>query len=151
MQAHIPSDVIDGNVLRLFIPVDISKEDSIRKYANYDSLLTAMKDEDRSNVMLKALSTYYHVYIDDSLLQDLPFLFNFKPKTSQQGYLVYIDITELPKGLHHLQVAGPKAMYKYHFADIPFYRDISESRKEFGPKATEEKEDYFDVKPLLPK
>ena len=57
--AHIQSDIITGNSIKLFVVADINSEDSIRSYVNYDSLKAALpelKDRDRSISNSKVLS-----------------------------------------------------------------------------------------------
>ena len=39
VRAHIQSDIISENTLRLFTVLRIGTEDSIKKYCNYDSLI----------------------------------------------------------------------------------------------------------------
>lgn len=121
--AQIPSDVIDGNVLKLFIPAAVNKEDSIRAFVNYDSLVAINKKKNVNEVDLEAVSRFYHVQLDDSLITGSPWFYHYNPKTQQYGYLVYIDITTLPAGVHTLDVSGPPSMYKHKWAIIPFYRE----------------------------
>lgn len=151
VQAQISSDIIDQDVLRLFIPADISKEDSIRSHARYDSLVAASKDTPKSKIDLKAVSQFYHVYLNDSLLKELPWFYHYKVRTSQQGYLAYINIATLPEGVHHVQVGGPPEMYRNLWADIPFYRLIAPAPQREVSVEKKPDEDYLQVKPMLPK
>ncbi len=122
-QAQIPSDIIEGNVLRLFIPVMIGKEDSIMKYANYDSLVLANEGMKKGARDLSAIKKFYHVYLDDSLIADLPIFYHYRLSTNQPGYLMYIDISSLTQGMHILDVGGPPTMYRTKWASIPFFRE----------------------------
>lgn len=148
IQAQIPSDIIDDDVLRLFIPSDISKEDSIRKFANYDSLVKT-KGFKAQNDDLNVVSKFYHIYLNDSLLTNLPWFYHYKTKTNQQGYLIYINIKNVPEGLHQLKIAGPKRMFKNSWAEIPFYRVITNQGNVNSLPIKETPEDeYFRVKPF---
>lgn len=154
VQVQIPSDIIDENVLRVFIPVDINKEDSIKAYVNYDSLIAAARENKipYSKRDLHAVKKFYHIYLNDSLLQNLNWFYHYKSKTGQQGYLAYVNISSLNVGIHHLQVGGPPSMYKQHWADVPFYRDISDSKEESPLYNKQDRtEEYLQVKPTLPK
>jgi len=150
-QAQIPSDIIDGNVLRLFIPAGVIKEDSIRAYLNYDSLVVASKGMTRDARDMPAIKKFYHVYLDDSLVREYPLLYHFRLKTNQPGYLAYIDIAQLPQGMHTLEVGGPPSMYKNRWASIPFFRELDASERKSTNSAQEEDDGYFQVKPGLPR
>jgi len=151
-QAQIPSDVIEGNVLKLFIPAGVNREDSIRKFSNYDSLATAANDKMTSAAIdMMAIKKFYHVYLDDSLWTGYPLLYHFKLKTSQPGYLAYIDISQLPPGMHTVEVGGPPKMYRTLFATIPFYREVDKTSMPELRTATPDDEPYFQVKPGLPR
>ncbi|WP_339815365.1 hypothetical protein [uncultured Imperialibacter sp.] len=150
-QAQIPSDIIDGNVLRLFIPAGIAREDSIRANINYDSLVAASKGLTRDARDMPAIQNFYHIYIDDSLLINYPLFYHYRLRTSQPGYLAYIDISSLPMGMHRLEVGGPPSMYRNRWASIPFFRELDASERKSTSPAQEEDDGYFQVKPGLPR
>ncbi|MFT4785395.1 MAG: hypothetical protein ACI8QD_000083 [Cyclobacteriaceae bacterium] len=125
VRASIPSDVIDGNVLRLFVVAHVDNQDSITAWTKklpqkikFDSLKGAAK-------MSEAVRTYFRVKIDDSEYDDLPMKFHFKSHTQQKGYLFYIDISGLNRGLHDLTLSVPRGESAFQIAaKIPFYRDL---------------------------
>lgn len=151
VQAQIPSDVIDGNVLRLFIPADIEKEDSIRSFSNYDSLAKATPGQKMAQLNLEVTKKFYHIYLDDSLLTNFPWYFHYNTTTQQRGFLAYIDIRNLDQGMHLLGVAGPPVMYKTNWATIPFYREIRETDARARSMEQRHDPDYLELKPILPK
>ena len=154
--ASIQSDIIRGNTIRLFVVMQASLEDSVKKHCRIDSLY---KIEGLSNAeaRLQCLADFYKITLDDSVLTDLQFKFHYKSKTDQKGILTYIDVGELRTGLHHLSIYLPEEMYNERssrVANIPFYREES-----FVPYyvpdqyKNEEKEvqPYLKMKPILPK
>lgn len=122
--AHIQSDIITGNSIKLFVVADINYEDSIRSYANYDSLKAALpelKDRDRD---LLAIQKFYHIYLDDSLIKDTRWFYYFHSNTSQRGYVAYLDISTVSTGIHTVQVALPPDQFSESSkVVIEYYRE----------------------------
>ena len=151
VQAQIQSDIISGNTVRLFVVLKVTREDSIRAYCKYDSLLTQSKMSS-SKAELHCASTFYHVYLNDSLVSDQKWLFQYKQHTKQRGLVTYIDVSELPQGMHSIAVMGPKEMYRYRFLEIPFYREISQTGYYIPQKPNKEEDDnYLKLKKVFPK
>jgi hypothetical protein len=152
LRAHIQSDIIRGNTIRLFVVARVDLEDSIKRYSNYDSLITNL-DTARRYIDLHAMSNFYHIYIDDSLLSNLEWRFHYKTQTQQKGILTWINIRNLDEGLYDISINGPKNMYRNPFAKIPFYREINANTMlpEFRPTLKEDDPDYLKLKPILPK
>ena len=151
VQAQIQSDIISENTVRLFVVLKVTREDSIRKHCNYDSLATET-EMTGSTIELQCASSFYQVYLDDSLVNDQKWLFHYKQSTEQRGLLTYIDIRDLEPGMHSVKVAGPEKMYGYPFASIPFYRELSQSGY-YVPKQPEKKDEdsFLKLKGVLPK
>ncbi len=151
-QAHIPSDIINGNTLRLFVVANVDREDSMRKFVSYDSLLQIHPDTGRQFIDIHTIRSFYEIYLNDSLISPLDWKFHYKVRTRQRGYLTYIDITDLPVGLHEVRVKGPSAMFSFDWARISFFREISDNGRMLTPVGRkEEKDDYLKIKPILPK
>ncbi len=150
VQAHIQSDIISENTLRLFTVLKIAQEDSMKKHCAYDSLIqlgTASR-----YVELQCASSFYQISLDDQPIDSIQWLFHYKQKTNQRGILTYLDITDLPKGMHTLKVRGPDEMYNFTFAEIPFYRELSPNGYVGQPAVRkDEKDSYMKMKPILPK
>lgn len=122
LKAHIQSDIIKDNTIRLFVVARADIENDIRNYANYDSLLLADPNTPKYNTDLRCIRKFYHIYLGDSLVKDLKWIHYYKSHTKQKGYLTYIDISELPKGSYRLRIKGPDS-YKKFVATILFYRE----------------------------
>jgi hypothetical protein len=153
MQAHIQSDIIRGNTLRLFVVLRADNEKSIRKNCNYDSLIQAA-DTARAIVDLQCLETYYRVSINDSILQDIPWKFHYKSSTKQRGILTWINIRNLSEGIHELKLDGAGESRFRNFATIPFYREYPDGSflpAYSAPKNEKKDADFMEIKPLLPK
>lgn len=150
VQAHIQSDIISGNTIRLFVVASANREDSMRAHVKYDSIIKVNPDTSRSYLKLNTVKSFFHVYLNDSLQENLNWKFHYKSITRQKGYLTYLDITDLPIGQHTLKVKAPPGMRMGTFADIPFYRELGYQRAPVKSRK-EEPEDYADIKPLLTK
>jgi hypothetical protein len=125
VRASIPSDIIADNTLRLFVVADISLQDSLQLMSESEPLRSELDSLTRTQKSHKLITSFYRIILDDSLLQDYPLKFHYKSHTHQFGYLVYLDITELDKGIHTLEIKGPEKMFGNRtFASIPFYREL---------------------------
>ncbi|WP_421873733.1 hypothetical protein [Marinoscillum sp.] len=150
VQAQIQSDIISENTLRLFVALQVGREETIKAYCQYDSLVDST-EVPKKEIELNCASSYYHIYLNDSLLQEMNWRFHFKQHTKQRGLLAYVDITDLPAGLHSIRVSSPPE-HKRSYADIPFYRELSPTGY-YQPKDDPKKEDesYLKLKGILPK
>ena len=126
IQAQIDSDIISENIIKLFRVLRIGTEDSIKKYCGYDSLMQL--DTADHFVKLHCVSKFHQVLLDDKLIDSLQWQFHYKQKVNQRGIITYLDITDLPKGMHVIRIKGPDEMYDQAFAEIPFYREIRPDR-----------------------
>ena len=147
VRAHIPSDVISGNVLRLFVVAQIRYEDIMEENTPMDSLREAYPDT--SDVALKnmVVANYFDILLDGKAVPDLRWYFHYKDRTSQRGFLTYVNISDLKEGMHHLEVWGPTSEYSFPLATIPFYRDIIEREMDLPTSATKEGEGSVDFQP----
>ncbi|MEO9870538.1 hypothetical protein [Ekhidna sp.] len=152
--ASIPSDIIRGNTIRLFVVLKANREDSIKAHCNLDSLFQ-VENLSGAQARIQCLSSFYSVSIDDSVYSDLPFKFHYKSKTKQRGILTYLDVSSLEAGLHHLQLKIPSEMFNNNrIANIPFYREepyIPYVVPDTDMKKGSEDESYLKLKPILPK
>lgn len=145
-RAHIPSDVITGDVLRLFVVANITSEDNMLAFMPMDSLMDVYPDTARAALELMIVKGFYNVEIDDQPVETERWFFHYKSQTKQRGYLAFIDISELAEGSHNLAVSGPKTNYSLPFAEIPFYRDVTLDPV-FKPIIKEEKNSGTDFQP----
>lgn len=151
IRASIPSDIIDENVLRLFIPANVSYEDSIVAYAKKEPFKEQMDTLRGNPYRIQAVRNYYRIFLGDSLLTDYPIKFHYKTHTSQKGYLMYLDIATLQRGMHELAVKrlnGDKN--PLDMARIPFYRDDAFSTSNM-PLGEITKDDFLKIKTLISK
>lgn len=122
--AQIPSDVIDGHVLKVFIPARIALQDSIKKVMKYDSLKVLSESNARftlESYFLQGVSDFYRLSLGDSSFKTKMY-FQFNSTTSERGFITYLNIRHLEEGMHELKVKGPDEMYKRPFVTIPFSR-----------------------------
>jgi hypothetical protein len=122
--AHIQSDIISGNTIKMFLVADIDVEDSIKSNINYDSLFTAEPKRSAAALDLIAIDEFYHIYLDDSLINVEEWMYHYQSNTKQRGYLTYLDITELDKGLHRIKIKPPEEQFgERTWTTIKFYRE----------------------------
>jgi hypothetical protein len=120
---QIQSDIIKEDVLRVFIPVHIEDEDSLKKYMNYDSIQNLPKGSlDVGSYYLEQYAAFFQLSIDDSTF-DRKNYFQYRSASKQKGYITYLNIGYLKEGLHELKFRGPEKMYgKKPFVTVPFYK-----------------------------
>jgi len=140
-QASIPSDIITGDVLRLFVVANISNEDAMLTHMSLDSLQEVYPDTTSLALKLMIAKSFYNVYLDREPIATGSWFTHYKYHTKQRGYLSYITIDQLPEGAHLLSVKGPNDAYNYTFAEIPFYRDITFSFPNTSIQQEPEKKD----------
>ena len=154
VEASIQSDIIRGNTVRLFLVLQATREDSIKKHCNLDSLFN-VEGMNRANARLQCASSFYTIRVNDSIYSDLPYKFHYKSKTKQRGLLTYLDVSSLESGLHHISINMPDGMYRNgQVANIPFYREepyLPYMVPETGSQRESEGESYLKLKPILPK
>lgn len=122
IRIQIPSDIIKGNVLRVFIPSGIKQEDSLKKFMNYDSISEVEKDTYKlGQYYLQKMSEYYRLTVTDTTLTAKGY-FQKNTSTRQKGYVCYLNISFLEEGLYELKLEGPEDMFKDPIAIVPFYK-----------------------------
>lgn len=130
----ISKKVITEDYFELFIPYQIAENDSLLKYCsgllplksrglafkgtvvfNADSTqLNKMNEaelDENMTAILACVRDLYEVRIDESVLQDVEFLFYIHPHGEEPGFLTVIQTDSLKTGLHRL-IIGKKYSYK---------------------------------------
>ena len=96
---HIPSDVISGDVLKVFVVMNAAmQENLIIPACAYDSLM-AIEGINEDSVKLKCLSDFYILKIDDQEVSS-EYFYHYKQSTNQEGLISYLDISGLERGVH---------------------------------------------------
>lgn len=142
--AQIPSDVISGDVIRLFVVARASIEDEISEHTPLDSLEKLYPDTVSAALKLMMIEEFYEISINDQPVDLSKWYFHYRTSTSQRGYITYVPISNLNEGLYELKVGVPKNVTKRPFAVIPFYRDINAGNTERvrEPEETKEEADF---------
>ena len=147
VQAQIQSDVVTGNVLKLFIPANISYEDEMKELMPPDSLKEAHPDTSKLAINLMIIKSFYMIKLDGKPIEIERWYTRYKNKTGQFGYFTYIDISNLAEGVHHLSVFGNHNKFTASFANIPFYRDITFTPSQTKTNIDRGKEEELDFQP----
>ncbi len=139
-QMSIQSDVIDEDVLKLFIEHKKNYElffiDSCSIAASLDTIADARV---KARGIQDCLKQFYHVYIDDSLVSNLDFIFYKNERLNQKGFLNWIDIAYLNKGPHKIRLEGSyKGRARFNFY-LPFYKSSPKQPKNNVETLTESK------------
>ena len=139
--ASIPSDIVTGDYLPLFIRYNVDNNETI------DSLCTSytptkesiwvsgfqrtgIKDpfykEEDAEQLLACLSQLYSVSVNDSLWTDLDYYFYHHPNMNERGLRVMIDTQQLTKGKNIIDVGykkldNKKIMTERRLTRIPFW------------------------------
>ena len=123
--ASIQSEIIRENVLRLFVVNQYKFERIFQDSLNYQARIDSAKNsEEERAVLLESVKTSYKVQLDDSLYNDVDWLFHIDPKTHEKGLLSWIDITHLDKGRHTIVVkfGVDFGVGDGIYTSIPFYK-----------------------------
>lgn len=145
IRAQIPSDVINGDVLKVFVAGNIAYEDEMLKRTSLDSLKKVHADTTSAALKLMVIENYLRVKIDDEPIEIDRWYAHYKVSSEERGYLAYIDIGNLNQGMHHVKITGPTD--QYFIAEIPFYRDVSYKRDMPISRDTEKDENNSDFQP----
>ncbi len=126
---QIPADVIESDVLPVFIVMNSGvQESSIVEACNYDSLMS-IKGINEDSVKMDCLTAFYGLEIDGDVYEP-EFFYHYKQKTAQEGLICYLDISELSRGIHRLNL-----IFKYSKGDhirsrVEFYKRSAEIERE---------------------
>ena len=138
--ASIPSRNVSNNYLPLFIAYNPSFQadlDSIcPEFVAPKSvgLRTQMSVNVNGNTAehstpdegLVCLSSYFHVCLNDSLIQDPGFVFYIHPSKEEKGLFTMLSVHDLPMGKHHLDIYHLERenldSLGHHLAMIPFWK-----------------------------
>ncbi len=122
LRLQIPSDIIEDDVLRVFLPAHIDVQDSLEKFIKYDSIIEIEDEEfDLGAYYSEKVGTFYNLSIGDSIYQTKIYFMN-AAATSQRGYVTYLNIGHLEEGMYELKLEGPEGMYENSFSVVPFYK-----------------------------
>jgi len=118
---HIPSDIIEGDVLRAFVVHSSAYEERyIKKLCGYEEKAN-QPEVDMDSLKLECLTQFYVLGINDSLYEESTMLFQKDLFTKQLGLVAWLDIQHLPRGPHRLTL-----YYRYPANDKeprPFLRE----------------------------
>lgn len=146
-RAHIPSDVISGNVLKLFVVAQISYEERMLEHTSLDSLREVYPDTTYAALEMMVVQNYFRVGLDAKELKVPRWYFHYKVQSNQRGFLTYIDISDMEEGMHHLQITNySDSTFSNSISVIPFYREIA-LVPTGKPKNRDEKETSADFQP----
>ncbi|MEQ9301479.1 MAG: hypothetical protein RIF33_23070 [Cyclobacteriaceae bacterium] len=119
-RAQIPSDIIEGNVLRVFVALSPDHEDDIVSKCGFDE--TIDRQEIGAAKALACFNEAYQLSLGDSLLTDVAYKFHYRQSNQQKGLLTWIDISTLPEGMSELKVKLILEKDTIRYAEIPFYK-----------------------------
>ncbi len=123
--ASIQSDIIDDNIVRLFIVYKLHVDEAL------DNCITEKEFESLDEKVLRdkklsCLDEFYVIKIDNTYFQKLSWRYYIHPKTSEYGLITWIDISAFDKGQHEINISLKKAPRFSHknfvYANIPFYK-----------------------------
>lgn len=144
--ASIPSRLIAGNALPVFIRYEIKANEKIQElcpdftpsktpglisglHANSRSIgiRTPEVPEKAPDALLDCLSSYYALYLNDTIALDPTFLFQQHTNLQERGLFTVLDIAKLPKGYHELVIKNRlnvvPPIEEVEYAIIPFWKE----------------------------
>lgn len=147
VRAHIPSDIINGDVLKLFVVANIVYEENMLENLSLDSLRESHPDTSMHALNMMVIDSFFTVTIDKKVVNIPRWYYHYKVTTSQRGYVAYLDISHLSEGQHLVEVKGPASQYRHNFATIPFYRDVTLQQSLPGKMNRKEEDPSVDFQP----
>ncbi|HAA10263.1 MAG TPA: hypothetical protein DCE41_00670 [Cytophagales bacterium] len=124
LRAHIPSDIIEGDVLRLFVVANVLYKTYLDEHLSQDSLQLAHPEATSVELLQLTIKEFITVTLDGEVQPIDNWYFHYHQTAGQRGYLAYLDISQLPRGMHHVNVyLGTYAPDNEAVVEIPFFRD----------------------------
>jgi hypothetical protein len=133
-RASIPSEIVQGNFIKLFLVHHKVMEIAMNLHCGIDAK-QKMTDEQR----LTCLNNFYEVKIDEKLIKNIRWRYYKHPKTSESGVLGVLPLDSFKNGEHILTVQTniPEktsnkerlieiGIVDSHYATIPFWKDAVE-------------------------
>ena len=122
---EIESDKIESNVLKIFIPVySYEKTFQTRLCNRFEKEIEnslELQREAKNIYALNCYQKYYHIYIDDKKVPVDYLRHNGHSRTKQAGVVSYLDISNLKKGMHNIEVRKKFEDNETLKWKIPFY------------------------------
>ncbi|NQZ78162.1 MAG: hypothetical protein HRT61_18960 [Ekhidna sp.] len=146
-QAQIQSDIISGDVLKLFVPANIAYEDEMLELMSLDSLQDVHADTSLLALKLMVVENFYQIKMDGKSLDVDNWFTHYRTSSGQFGYLAFISIRELAEGMHRITIGSKHKRYKT-LAIIPFYRDITVISNPKVDQSSRSEEVDFQPKPF---
>ncbi|MBV6652809.1 MAG: hypothetical protein KI786_03585 [Mameliella sp.] len=112
--AMIDNDVIEGNVMKVFVPVPKIEREQIREYCGED-----WESKDRKE-RRECLQSYYTFQIDNEEVQPSGLYLYEQKDTRQRGVRVYLPLAGQNNGEHHLQIVPARYEKDSFLINIPF-------------------------------
>ncbi len=123
----LPSDVISGSVMRVFIPMSRREKVLINEYCEAykedKSLSRRENNRRRRNQFKDCRVNYYELYVNDIKLDSLEFFRHTHPNAGEEGLLTYIPAQHFEEGTNRLRIVH---LYKNESGEkkesvIPFW------------------------------
>jgi len=125
--ACIQSDIITDDFLKLIIchqrlteQIKYTPEQLNKISVKIDSLEENNKIEATYQYIIDRYNELYKVYLDDSLVENIDWLFYLHSKTVAGGIVCYLDISTIKRGHHQLKI---KLIDNKQLANIHFWKE----------------------------
>lgn len=121
--ASIPSMIYDGDMLPLFIRYKIASNEALQASctdytpSKTTGLISGIEigrsgfrinnpsiTEEDPRALLKCLSEYYTIYLNDSLYTEADFYYRNFPNKDEFGIQTIINVKDLPRGKNHIKI-----------------------------------------------
>lgn len=104
----LPSDIISGAVLKVFIPMSRREKVLVNTYCKAyqkDESLSRLENSRRSKNHIKdCRARYYEIYINDTRYEELDFFRYTHPNAGEEGLILYIPTTDFKDGINRLRI-----------------------------------------------
>lgn len=106
--AHVPSDIIEGQVLPLFAVHSSGMEDSIALACNEAKLSPTPFPNDTASRNIACLNYFYIPVVDDDTIWEPNWLYRKFDRYNQVGLQTWLDLAEYERGRHRIRL-----LYRY--------------------------------------
>lgn len=104
----LPSDIVSGDVMRVFIPMSRREKVWVNKYCKAyqtdDELSRRENNRRRRNQIKDCRVKYYQLYVNETKLDSLDFFRHTHPNAGEEGLLTYIPTENFIEGINRLRI-----------------------------------------------
>ena len=104
----LPSDIIEGEVLRVFIPMSRREKVLVNSYCKAyqeDESLSRLENErKRRNHIKDCRARYYEIFVNETKYEEVDFFRHTHANAGEEGLIMYLPTADFTKGVNRLRI-----------------------------------------------